>query len=91
MKKLYERIRKQTGIDIVTNHVYRHSFATRLVEKGADHKAISKLLGHANVAFTIHQYADAEDDFVREQISVLETHHERRVMKVKYFHVAHVK
>jgi len=91
MKKLYERIRKQTGIDIVTNHVYRHSFATRLVENRADYKAISKLLGHTNVAFTIHQYADADDDFVREQISVLETHHEKRVMKAKHFHVAHMK
>ena len=91
MRRLYERIRKKTGIDIVTNHVYRHSFATRLVEKGADYKAISRLLGHTNVAFTIHKYADAGDDFIREQISVLETHHERNVMKVKRFHVAHVK
>ncbi len=91
MRKLYERIRKQTGIDIVTNHVYRHSFATRLVENSADYKAVSKLLGHANVAFTIHKYVDADDDFIRRQISVLETHHEKNVIKVKHFHVAHLK
>lgn len=33
LRRLYERLRKATGIDIITNHVYRHSFATRAVEK----------------------------------------------------------
>ena len=33
LRKLYCRLRTATGIDMVTNHVYRHSFATRMVEK----------------------------------------------------------
>lgn len=73
LRKLYERLRKATGIDIITNHVYRHSFATRAVEKKVDYKALSKILGHKDVAFTLHRYADAETDFLHEQIKMMET------------------
>lgn len=72
LRKLYTRIRNKTGIDIVTNHVYRHSFATRMVENGADYKALSQILGHKNVAFTLHKYTDAENAFLHEQINLLE-------------------
>ena len=71
LKKLYMRMRKKTGIKFITNHVYRHSFATRLVELGVEYKALSKLLGHTDVAFTLRQYADAEDKFLRQQINLL--------------------
>lgn len=71
LKKLYLRMRKATGINIITNHVYRHSFATRLMEGGASDKALSTLLGHTSVAFTLRRYTNAEDDFLREQISLL--------------------
>jgi integrase len=71
LKKLYMRLRNETGITFITNHVYRHSFATRLVEKGVDYKALSKLLGHTDVAFTLRQYTDTEDKFLRQQILLL--------------------
>lgn len=74
LKKLYLRMRKKTGIKTITNHVYRHSFATRLLEQGADYKALSKLLGHTDVAFTLRQYTDAEDMFLRQQINLLCKH-----------------
>ena len=72
LNKLYTRLRKKTGIQIITNHVYRHSFATRMVEHGADYKALSEILGHANVNFTINTYTNAETSFLHEQISVIE-------------------
>ena len=83
LKRLYERLRKKTGISIITNHVYRHSFATRMIERGADYKALSAILGHASVDFTLDTYADAETDFLHEQISVLEETPKRRIFKVK--------
>jgi integrase len=71
LKRLYMRLRKRTGITFLTNHVYRHSFATRAVESGIDYKALSVILGHTNVAFTLHRYTNAENDFLREQIRLL--------------------
>ena len=39
-----------------STHVFRHTFASRLFEKGVDVRIVSELLGHASVATTYNTY-----------------------------------
>lgn len=59
---LIKKLAQQAGIHKkVSPHTFRHSFATHLIEGGADLKAVQDMLGHESITTTeIYTHLDAE-------------------------------
>ncbi len=66
MWQIIKRAARRANIDErITPHSLRHSFATHMIERGADVRAVQELLGHASVV-TTQIYTLITQDILRE-------------------------
>jgi len=71
---IIKKLAKDAGISKeISPHTFRHSFATHLLEGGANLRAIQQLLGHSSI-ITTEIYTHLSMDFLREEII---NHHPR--------------
>ena len=71
MENHFKKVMKLNGIDRVTYHTMRHTFATRCVEQGFDVKSLSEILGHASVSITMNRYVHPSMELKRENMERL--------------------
>ena len=60
----------------VSPHTFRHSFATHLIEGGADLRAVQDMLGHESIT-TTEIYTHLDNDFLRETVLSFHPRHQR--------------
>lgn len=64
IKQLAEKIQLKKSI---SPHTFRHSFATHLIEGGADLRAVQEMLGHESIT-TTEIYTHLDRDYLRQSI-----------------------
>ena len=79
LKQYFDEYTKQAGIKRnITPHMFRHSFATYLIEEGVDISCVQQILGHSSIRTTqiyIHIAAKKQAEILREL-------HPRNKMKI---------
>lgn len=74
LENILKKYLRECGMEDVTYHMLRHTFATRCIEGGFDVKALSEILGYASVNVTLNRYVHSSIDQKRkymEQLPVL--------------------
>lgn len=77
--RLREALRK-LGIEGVSSHSLRHTYATRCIESGVTPVVIQKIMGHADVKELFNTYATVFDEYKETEIEkVYEYYHKNEI------------
>lgn len=78
-RRMINKYTKEAGIELhITPHMFRHAFATLLLEEDVDIRCIQKLLGHSSIV-TTQIYTEVT---CKKQMEILKTKHPRNQMKI---------
>ena len=72
MQNRFKSVLKQCGLPDRNFHSLRHTYATMCIENGFDPKALSELLGHADVSITMNRYVHSSDEMKKKYVSRLD-------------------
>jgi len=61
LRKSFEKRDRKVGISRIRAHLFRHTFATDAIDRGARIRAVQKMMGHSSIA-TTEEYVHVEED-----------------------------
>lgn len=67
-----EKLCVKAGIEKISMHTLRHTFATRCIESGMKPKTLQKILGHANISMTMDLYVHVTEDEKQKEMQKFE-------------------
>lgn len=71
MQNRFKAVLKECGIRKLKFHGLRHTYATLCIERGFDPKALSEILGHADVNITLNRYVHSSDEMKKRYVERL--------------------
>jgi integrase len=80
LRNVFHKLLRRAGIDNFRPHDMRHTFATRMAQKGIDIYKISKLLGHKDIKMT-QRYAHHCPESLRIGVDVLDSNYNLTTFK----------
>lgn len=69
---IFTRLQKKLEISPRNVHAIRHTFATRMLERGVQPIVVSRLLGHASIKITHDIYGHVIQDFAEQELEKME-------------------
>lgn len=71
-RQYYKTFLRKNNIPELKFHCLRHTFATRLIENGADYKSVSEILGHSTIHTTLNMYVHPLMEEKRKCVELIE-------------------
>ena len=67
----YNKLHPNEPLPHITPHVYRHTFCTRMAQKGMEVKALQYLMGHSDASVTMNVYTHSNYQYAAEQLKLI--------------------
>ncbi len=69
-REFFNTLLRKSNVEHISFHSLRHTFATRLIENGADYKTVSTILGHSSINMTLNLYVHPQLSHQRNAIEM---------------------